>query len=89
MKLMGHADLNTTSRYVHLSKRHLADAQKKIEQYRAAREIAEAEAAQRVSGTLQGDCGEKRGDRDISAKMQRTWYGCLSLSIKSRHSQHF
>jgi hypothetical protein len=62
MKLMGHADLNSTSRYVHLSKRHLADAQKKIEQYRAAREIAEAEAAQRVSGTLQGDCGEKRGD---------------------------
>ena len=44
MRLMGHADLKTTSRYVHLSKRHLADAQKRIEEYRAAREIAEAEA---------------------------------------------
>ncbi|MFZ0333742.1 MAG: site-specific integrase [Candidatus Acidiferrales bacterium] len=44
MRLMGHADLKTTQRYVHLSKRHLAEAQKRIEQYRAEREIAEAEA---------------------------------------------
>ncbi|MGB6876217.1 MAG: site-specific integrase [Candidatus Acidiferrales bacterium] len=44
MRLMGHADLKTTSRYVHLSKGHLAEAQKRIEQYRATREIAEAEA---------------------------------------------
>ncbi len=33
-KLMGHADLRTTERYVHLSKAHLEDAQKKIERYR-------------------------------------------------------
>jgi integrase len=44
MRLMGHADLKTTARYVHLSKRHLDEAQKKIEEYRAVREIAEAEA---------------------------------------------
>jgi site-specific recombinase XerD len=34
-KLMGHADLDTTQRYVHLSKGHLEDAQKKIERFRA------------------------------------------------------
>src|SRR5713226_2598559 len=34
-KLMGHADLSTTRRYVHLSKGHLEDAQKKIERFRA------------------------------------------------------
>jgi len=34
-KLMGHADLSTTERYVHLSKAHLEDAQKKIERFRA------------------------------------------------------
>ncbi len=44
MRLMGHADLKTTARYVHLSKRHLAEAQAKIERYRAEREIAEVEA---------------------------------------------
>jgi integrase len=43
MKLMGHADLKTLNRYVHLSKRHLGEAQNKIERYRAEREIAEAE----------------------------------------------
>jgi integrase/recombinase XerD len=43
MKLMGHEELSTTDRYVHLSKRHLGDAQLKIERYRAEREIAEAE----------------------------------------------
>lgn len=42
-RLMGHADLKTTSRYVHLSKRHLAHAQTRIERYRIEREIAEAE----------------------------------------------
>lgn len=42
-KLMGHSDLKTTNRYVHLSKAHLGEAQKRIEDYRAAREIAEAE----------------------------------------------
>lgn len=44
MRLMGHADLKTTSRYVHLSKAHLGEAQKRIERYRVEREIAEAEA---------------------------------------------
>src|SRR6266404_2455434 len=34
-KLMGHADLDTTQRYVHLAKGHLEDAQKKIERFRA------------------------------------------------------
>lgn len=43
MKLMGHADLKTTLRYVHLSKEHLAEAQKRMENFRAAAEIAEAE----------------------------------------------
>ena len=33
-KLMGHADLRTTERYVHLSKVHLEDAQKKIKLFR-------------------------------------------------------
>jgi integrase len=53
MRLMGHADLKTTSRYVHLSKRHLAEAQKRIEEYRAVREIAEAEAVQKGATAVQ------------------------------------
>jgi integrase len=53
MRLMGHADLKTTSRYVHLSNRHLGEAQKRIEVYRAEREIAEAEARQKGSAVLQ------------------------------------
>jgi integrase/recombinase XerD len=53
MRLMGHADLKTTLRYVHLSKGHLAEAQKRIEVYRAEREIAEAEARQKGSEALQ------------------------------------
>jgi len=52
MRLMGHADLKTTARYVHLSKRHLGEAQKKIEEYRAVREIAEAEAQKGINPTL-------------------------------------
>ena len=40
---MGHADLKTTQRYVRLSKRHLEEAQARIERFRAQREIAEAE----------------------------------------------
>jgi len=44
MRLMGHADLKTTARYVHLSKAHLADAQKRIERYRVEQEIIEAQA---------------------------------------------
>jgi site-specific recombinase XerC len=53
MKLMGHADLKTTSRYVHLSKRHLAEAQKKIERYKVERELAEAEAQKNTPDTMQ------------------------------------
>ena len=43
-KLLGHSDLQTTRRCVHLSKRHLGDVQTRIEKHRAEREIAEAEA---------------------------------------------
>ena len=43
-KLLGHSDLKTTERYVHLSKRHLGDVQVRIERHRAEQEIAEAEA---------------------------------------------
>ncbi len=53
MRLMGHADLKTTARYVHLSKRHLAEAQTRIERYRAEREIAEAEACANVPSLAQ------------------------------------
>jgi integrase len=42
MRLMGHADLKTTQRYVHLSKRHLVEAQKKLEAYKVERILAEA-----------------------------------------------
>jgi integrase len=53
MRLMGHADLKATSKYVHLSKAHLAEAQKCIEHYRAVREIAEAGAQQAVVEAIQ------------------------------------
>jgi len=42
-KLMGHADLKTTMRYVHLSKQHLAEAQRQVEEFRAKLEISQAE----------------------------------------------
>jgi integrase len=43
MKLMGHASLSTTLRYVHLSKQHLGQAQQRVERFRAEQEIREAE----------------------------------------------
>jgi len=43
MRLMGHRDLKTTMRYVHLSKTHLAEAQMRIERYRVRREREEKE----------------------------------------------
>lgn len=49
MRLMGHSNLSTTNRYCHLSHRHLADAQKRIEVYRQERAFAEAEQATPVS----------------------------------------
>jgi integrase len=52
-KLMGHADLKTTQRYVHLSKRHLVQAQVRMEQFRAEREIAEAEATAGLTAGVQ------------------------------------
>jgi site-specific recombinase XerD len=49
MKLMGHANLATTNCYVHLSQNHLAEAQRRIEAYRAEeRAFAEAEQAASV-----------------------------------------
>jgi len=56
MKLMGHADPKTTQRYVHLSKDHLAEAQRRMEEFRAALEIADSEqrAAHRLGATESG-----------------------------------
>ena len=51
-KLLGHSDLKTTQRYVHLSKRHLAEVQRRIEKHRAEREIAEVEM-QKGEATVQ------------------------------------
>jgi integrase len=42
MRLMGHANLATTNRYVHLSQDHLAEAQKRIEAYRLEKAFQEA-----------------------------------------------
>jgi integrase len=47
MRLMGHQDLKTTMRYVHLSKGHLVEAQVRIERYRAKREREEKQEAER------------------------------------------
>lgn len=49
MRLMGHSNLSTTNRYCHLSQRHLADAQKRIEVYRQERAFAEVEETGHLS----------------------------------------
>lgn len=41
MRLMGHTNLQTTNRYVHLSKRHLFEAQRRLEAYKIERMLAE------------------------------------------------
>jgi len=46
--------LKTTQRYVHFSKQHLAEAQKRMEEFRAALEIADAE--RRIRARLRSDC---------------------------------
>ena len=50
MKLMGHADIQTTLRYIHLSKRRLEEAAKKSAAYKAARRMDELTPA---TATLQ------------------------------------
>jgi len=50
-RLMGHTSLATTGRYVHLSKRHLAEAQRRIEEYRRGREAEELQESE-VAGVV-------------------------------------
>jgi integrase len=52
MRLMGHASLHTTNRYVHLTHQHLERAQKRLEAYRVEHIMEEAEAAARRHGVL-------------------------------------
>jgi integrase len=52
MRLMGHASLHTTNRYVHLTQQHLELAQKRLETYRAKRVMEAAEATAQSQGTL-------------------------------------
>jgi integrase len=52
MRLMGHASLHTTNRYVHLTYQHLERAQKQLEVYRVERVMEEAEAAARSRGVV-------------------------------------
>ncbi|HYT24097.1 MAG TPA: tyrosine-type recombinase/integrase [Candidatus Polarisedimenticolia bacterium] len=53
MKLMGHSDLKTTLRYVHLSKRHLEEAAKKSAKYKAERRMDELKEAVPATMSLQ------------------------------------
>jgi integrase len=53
MRLMGHSDLKTTMRYVHLSKRHLAEASQKAAAYKAARRVEELTQAEPATMSLQ------------------------------------
>jgi integrase len=50
MRLMGHASLHTTNRYVHLTHEHLERAQKKLEVFRVAHIMEESEVAARNGG---------------------------------------
>jgi integrase len=52
MRLMGHASLHTTNRYVHLTQHHLEQAQKRMEAYRVEHIMEEAEEAARNQGAL-------------------------------------
>jgi len=52
MRLMGHASLHTTNRYVHLTQQHLEQAQRRLESYKAERVMEEAEAAARTKAAL-------------------------------------
>lgn len=53
-RIMGHASLQTTGLYVHLSARHLAEAQKRIEKFRREREAAELAAEDAQKGNAAG-----------------------------------
>jgi integrase len=64
-KLMGHEDLKTTMRYVHLSRRHLDEAQKKIECFRSKREVAESH------GTSERDAYCRENYRECRNKPRR------------------
>ena len=52
MRVMGHASLHTTNRYVHLTQQHLERAQKRLEAYRVEHIMQEAEEAARNRSQL-------------------------------------
>jgi len=52
MRLMGHASLHTTNRYVHLTPQHLERARKRMEAYRIDHVIQEAEQVAQRKGML-------------------------------------
>ena len=53
-RIMGHASLQTTGLYVHLSARHLAEAQRRIEEFRREREAAELAAGDSQNESVVG-----------------------------------
>ena len=74
---MGHKELSTTDRYVHLSKRHLCEAQSKIERYRAEREIAEAEEMKATESQVSGLLRILRGPPLTCKELARFLFSCL------------
>jgi site-specific recombinase XerD len=52
MRLMGHASLHTTNRYVHLTQEHLDRAQKRMEAYKVEHIMEEAETSARSRGVM-------------------------------------